>query len=131
MAQFNRAFIYCRISEDHSGAGLGVARQQTDCERRAADKEFDVVDVFVDNDTSAHSGKPRPQYRRMLERLPEVGYVLVWHTETLHRRPKELEEYTELAEEYEVPTNSVQVGPLDLSTPQGRLNARIHASIAS
>lgn len=87
--------------------------------------------MFVDNDISAYSGKPRPQYRRMLERLPEVGHVLVWHTERLHRRPKELEEYAELAEEHGVLTDSVQGGPVDLSTPQGRLNARIYASIAS
>lgn len=131
MSQPERAFVYCRISEDRSEAALGVARQRMDCERLAADKGLDVLDVFIDNDISAYSGKPRPQYLAMLGRLSEVQHVLVWHTDRLHRRPQELEEYANLSIEHEILTHSVQGGILDLSTVQGRLNARMHAMIAS
>jgi DNA invertase Pin-like site-specific DNA recombinase len=54
-----RAAIYCRISQDRAGAGLGVTRQEdcgAPCERRG----WVVVEVYADNDVSAYSGKPRP-----------------------------------------------------------------------
>jgi site-specific DNA recombinase len=31
-----KAAIYCRISDDRAGAGLGVERQRTDCVQLAA-----------------------------------------------------------------------------------------------
>ena len=61
-----RAAIYARISSDREGEGLGVARQLEDCARKAAENGWHVGDRYVDDDVSAYSGRPRPEYRRLL-----------------------------------------------------------------
>jgi DNA invertase Pin-like site-specific DNA recombinase len=127
------AAIYVRISRDKVGAGLGVERQETDCRELAARLGWAVVEVFADNDLSAYSGKARPRYRAMLEaiRAGRVGAVLAWHTDRLHRSPVELERYiTACTEGRDVPTHTVQAGPLDLSTPSGRMVARQLGAVA-
>lgn len=121
-----KAFIYVRISQDRTGAGLGVTRQEEDCMALAEKLGWDVVQVFTDDDVSAYSGKLRPQYRAMLEALKAgaANAVIVWHTDRLHRSPRELEEYLDIAEAHGVTTQTVQAGELDLATPSGRAVAR-------
>lgn len=120
------AAIYCRISRDKTGAGLGVDRQENDCRALAERLGWTVAKVYVDNDISAYSGKLRPRYEDLLADL-EVGTVagvLTWHPDRLHRSPTELERYIALAERKGIETHSVQTGHWDLSTPAGRMNAR-------
>ena len=126
------SFVYVRISEDREGAGLGVQRQEADCRELADRLGWTVVDVLVDNDVSAYSGKPRPAYRELLRRLEngEASGVLVWHTDRLHRSPAELEHYVDLCERHKVATQTVKAGPLDLATPSGRLIARQLGAVA-
>jgi DNA invertase Pin-like site-specific DNA recombinase len=121
-----RALIYCRISRDREGAGLGVERQREDCEALAKQIGVEVVDVYKDNDLSAYSGKPRPDYQRMLAdlRAGRGDIVLAWHTDRLHRSPAELEEYIDVCEPRGVQTRTVKAGHLDLSTATGRMIAR-------
>jgi len=121
-----RAAIYTRISEDREGAGLGVERQEADCRALAERLCWSIVATFSDNDVSASSGRPRPGYRHLLGalRTGQADAVLVWHTDRLHRSPKELEEYIEVCQPREIPTQTVMAGPLDLATPSGRLMAR-------
>jgi site-specific DNA recombinase len=121
-----RGAIYVRISDDREGAGLGVARQEADCRERAAGLGWMVVEVYADNDLSAYSGKTRPSYRRLLGDLAagRVDAVLVWHTDRLHRSPRELEEFIDLCERRSVPIETVKAGPVDLATPAGRAVAR-------
>lgn len=127
-----RAVIYVRISQDRTGAHLGVKRQREDCEALAERNGWDVVETYVDNDLSAYSGKPRPQYRRMLGDLDDgtATVVIAWHTDRLHRSPTELEEYIDLSERRGVNTHTCQAGPIDLSTPSGRMTARILGAVA-
>src|SRR4051812_38035042 len=82
-----RAVVYVRISRDRVGAGLGVERQEQDCRLLAARVGAEVVQVFVDNDLSAFSGKPRPGYQSLLAAIAagSVDTVLAWHTDRLHR----------------------------------------------
>lgn len=124
--------IYCRISDDREGAGLGVERQREDCVALAERLGYTVVGVYSDNDVSAYSGKPRRDYRRMLEAVSAggIGAVLVWHTDRLHRSPKELEEYIDLCETRGVVTHVVTAGQLDLETPTGRMVARLLGATA-
>ena len=113
-----RAAIYCRISQDKTGAGLGVERQEQDCRELAAHLGWLVVEVFCDNDLSAYSGKRRPRYHAMLDAIRDVlvDAVLAWHTNRLHRSPVELEEYISVRNEgREVPTHCVRAGTLDAS----------------
>ncbi|NJP73060.1 recombinase family protein [Streptomyces sp. C1-2] len=127
-----RAVIYCRISQDRTGAHLGVDRQRDDCEALAARNGWDVVETYVDNDISAYSGKRRPGYRKLLEDLKTglATVVVAWHNDRLHRSPLELEEYIDISERHGVSTHTVQAGHLDLSTPSGRMTARIHGAVA-
>ncbi len=127
-----RAAVYVRISEDREGAGLGVERQREDCQALARRLGWQVRHVFVDNDVSAFSGATRPEYRRLLDVLRggEADAVLAWHTDRLHRNPRELEEYLDVCEQRGVVTHTVQAGELDLSTPSGRMVARILGSVA-
>lgn len=127
-----RAVVYCRISQDRTGAGLGVERQRQDCEALAERNGWDVVEVYVDNDVSAYSGKKRKGYQRMLADLDQgtATAVIVWHTDRLHRSPLELENYINLCEKRGVSTHTVQAGALDLVTPSGRAQARFMGVVA-
>lgn len=120
------ACIYCRMSEDREGGGLGIDRQREDCETLAAELGLTVIKVYTDNDLSAYSGKPRPDYQQMLDDLRAglYGTVIAWHTDRLHRRPSELEEYIDVCEPRNVQTRTVKAGALDLTTATGRWQAR-------
>ena len=100
--------------------------QESDCRALAASLGCTIVSVHTDNDLSAYSGKPRPAYRAMLREIAagEVDVVLAWHTDRLHRSPRELEEYIDAAEAHSVITQTVKAGRTDLSTPSGRMLAR-------
>lgn len=126
------ACIYCRMSEDREGGGLGIERQREDCEQLAQQLGLTVVRVYADNDLSAYSGKPRPEYQQMLDdlRAGMYGTVLAWHTDRLHRRPAELEEYIDVCEPRGIATRTVQAGAIDLTTAAGRLMARQLGSMA-
>lgn len=127
-----RAVIYVRISQDRTGAGLGVDRQREDCEALAERMGWEVLEVYVDNDVSAFSGKLRKDYRRMLADLDEgkATIVIVWHTDRLTRSIVELEEYIELSDRRGIATHTVQAGTVDLATPSGRMTARILGAVA-
>lgn len=124
--------MYARISRDRVGAGLGVDRQREDCRELAARLGWSIVVEHTDNDLSAYSGKPRPGYRALLADLREgrVDAVLAWHTDRLHRSPVELEDYITVSERQGAPTHTVKAGPLDLSSPSGRMVARQLGAVA-
>ena len=127
-----RAAIYCRISQDREGAGLGVERQRQDCEALANRLGWTIVAQHTDNDVSAYSGKPRPGYVAMLDsiRRGEVDAVLAWHEDRLHRAPRELEDYIDACEPRGVVTHFAQAGELDLATASGRMTARIRGAVS-
>ncbi len=124
--------IYVRISSDVFGEGLGVARQEADCRGLAERHGWSVQDVYIDNDVSAFSGKPRPSYRRLLDDIDSgrLDGVIAWHGDRLHRSPLELETFIGLIETTGCQVATVQSGELDLTTPSGRLNARVVGSFA-
>jgi site-specific DNA recombinase len=124
--------IYTRISEDREGAGLGVADQEHDCRELAGQLGLEVVAVFQDNDRSAYSRKPRPGYEDMLRLIGtgKVSAVLAWHTDRLHRHPRELEDYIDACQVHGVITRTVKAGDLDLATAHGQLVARQLGALA-
>lgn len=127
-----RAVIYCRISRDRIGAGLGVERQEADCRRLADRLGLVIVEVLVDNDISAYSGKARPGYLQLLQMIADghVDAVLAWHGDRLHRSISELEAYIQICEQRDVPTYTATAGALDLTTATGRMHARIAGAVA-
>lgn len=123
--------MYARISDDKTGAGLGVRRQREDCEALAASLGLTVRKVYSDNDTSAYSGKKRPQYLEMLDaiRNGQVEAVIAWHPDRLHRAPRELEDYIDAVNRYAVATHFVKAGKWALDTASGRMTARIIGAV--
>lgn len=126
------AAIYARISDDREGAGLGVARQREDCEALIERRGWTLADVYVDNDLSAYAGKPRPGYDRLIEdvRAGTVGAIVAWHPDRLHRSTRELEDFIDVVEASEATVETVTAGTYDLSTPSGRMTARILGATA-
>lgn len=127
-----QALIYCRISQDREGAGVGIDTQETDCRALADQLGWTVAAVHTDNDVSAYSHKPRPGYRALLADIENgcAAAVLCWHTDRLHRSPVELESYIDLVERQAVTTHTVKTGHIDLATPTGRMVARQLGAIA-
>ncbi|GAC1332374.1 MAG: recombinase family protein [Mycobacteriales bacterium] len=131
MAMTTTAAVYARISSDPNDTALGVSRQIADCVALAERRGWTVGQVFTDNDVSASSGKPRPQYESMMAALGtgRLGALVVWDVDRLTRTPRELEDVVDLAEQRGVQLASVG-GEIDLATPQGRLTARIKGDVA-
>ncbi|MFG2729487.1 recombinase family protein [Streptomyces canus] len=133
-----RMVIYARISDDREGRQNGTDRQERQC-RRLADRHGDsVARVFVDDDRSAYSGKIRPEYAAMIEYL-EAGNaegVLALAPTRLYRRlyePKTRQDYLhfhDLVTRLGLAVETVKAGRFDLSTADGRKQARDAASQA-
>jgi site-specific DNA recombinase len=94
------AAVYARISSDPEGDRLGVTRQREDCEALAARKGWPVAEVYIDDDRSAYSGKPRPEYRRLLDDIASrsVDALVVYNLDRLHRQPRELEAFFDITD---------------------------------
>jgi site-specific DNA recombinase len=131
-ADVPRVAVYCRISSDPKGLGLGVERQRQDCHDLARANEWTIVGTFTDNDASAYSGKPRPQYDALMRAVAagEVDVIVAWDPDRLHRSPAELERFIAAVEEAGVSVVTVQAGRWDLSTANGRFIARVLGSVA-
>jgi site-specific DNA recombinase len=123
--------VYCRISLDREGAGLGVARQEEDCRARAERLSWSVTETYVDNDVSAYSGRPRPAWNRLIGdvKAGAVDAVIVWHVDRLTRSPRELEDVIDLADAHGLALATV-TGDIDLATPTGKLVARMLGAAA-
>ncbi|WP_346922978.1 recombinase family protein [Glutamicibacter creatinolyticus] len=126
-----RAGIYARISHDPLETTLGVQRQLEDCTREAERRGWQIVETYVDNDVSATRSKVRPEYDRMMSDVEHghINALLVWDIDRLTRTPRELEDIIELADKTNLSMANIG-GEIDLSTPQGKMTARIKGSVA-
>lgn len=126
------AAVYVRISDDPEGRALGVDRQRQDCLARA-EREGWKVKHFEENDTGASdlSRKPRPQYDAMIEAAQQgqIQVILSYSNSRLTRRPRDLEDLILLHERTKVRLATIVSGDDDLSTADGRMVARIKASV--
>lgn len=118
------AVIYVRQSLDRDGSGAAVDRQLTECRALASKNDLSVTREYVDNDVSASSGT-RPEFTKLLEAIKggTVSTIIVWHTDRLYRRVRDLVDIVELAEKHTLKILTVRAGDLDLSTPAGRMLA--------
>jgi len=84
---------YVRISNDPNGTERGVLRQIEDIYERAAQLGWTIVEIYVENDTSAYKKRRvflpdgravrrvvRPEFRRMLDDFyhGRVDGIIVW-----------------------------------------------------
>src|SRR5258707_8856553 len=88
-----RAAVYLRQSHDRTGDGLGIDRQRDDVRRLIEARGWTLAAEFVDNDVSALSRKPRPQFTAMMTRVDagEFDVIVARHIDRLLRRLAELE----------------------------------------
>lgn len=123
--------IYARISHDPLETTLGVQRQIEDCTAEAKRRGWDIARIYTDNDVSATRSKVRPEYELMLSdiRAGRIQALVVWDIDRLTRTPRELEDIIDLADKQGTALASVG-GEVDLSTPQGRMTARIKGTVA-
>ena len=128
-----RCGLYLRISKfEGEGRSGGSDRQEEDCRSEAGRRGWEVVEVYLDDDRSAFSGKPRPAYERMVEDIKAglIDAVVVWHEDRLLRSMVELEDLVILVDATGALIVTVTAGDVDLETPEGRLRARIQAAVA-
>ena len=110
------AAIYARLSQDRDGTKGGVERQLKDCRALAKREGLKVVAVYQDDDRSAFSGKPRPEFERMLRELDGFDTIIFWKTDRLVRRFTQFARVLAACETADVRLVSV-VDPIDTSTP--------------
>jgi len=123
-----RALIYTRISQDQSGEGAGVARQEEACRQLAASRGWTVVGVESDNSISAYTGKERPGFERALAAVQagEADVLVAWAIDRLTRSIRDLLRMIDLG--VQVTTAN---GEVDLTTATGRMVATIIAAVAA
>jgi DNA invertase Pin-like site-specific DNA recombinase len=127
------AVIYCRISLDRSGQGLGVEQQEQDCRALATRLGLTVREVYVDNDVSAsgYSRKTRPEYKRMFRDLEtDPAAILAMHPDRMYRQMPELDSLVKVVERLGITIHTVHAGNIDLATASGRMTARVVAAVA-
>ena len=130
------AAIYTRISEDpksRGGKAVNVATQERDCRKIAAERGYDVVEVFCDNDLSAADPKVvRPAFEALLERVlvGDFAAVLVYTQDRLVRLPADLER---VMGTFTVSSTALipVVGTSDFQSDEGQLYARFGTMLAS
>lgn len=129
----SNAAIYARISDDPTGREAGVDRQVNECRELATARGVDVVEVLIDNDLSATTGKRRPGFERILDliRTSAIDTVVVWHTDRLYRLPRDLEPIIDLVDGRKLRLLTVTASEIDLNTPSGRMVARMLAAASA
>ncbi|MFI2202645.1 recombinase family protein [Streptomyces sp. NPDC020192] len=117
--------IYARISDDREGRQNGVDRQERQCRQLAGKNGDEVVAVFTDDDRSAYSGKPRPDYLKMLAflRAGHADGALALAPTRFYRRLDDGLEFFKLIAEKSLEVETVKQGRYDLSTADGRRDA--------
>jgi len=129
--------IYCRISKDRKGTRLGVERQEKLARHLAADRGWQVVDLYVDNDLTAarKDGKlpERPEFDRLRAAIEgrRVDGVLAYDLDRLLRDPLEAEQFWLLCEQIGMTRILTIADDVDISTGHGILVARIKAAVAA
>jgi len=118
------AVIYVRQSLDRDGTGAAVDRQLNECRALAERSGLTIATEFIDNDVSASKGI-RPGFSALLAsiRAGQVSTIVVWHTDRLYRRVRDLVDIVEMAEKHALRVLTVRAGDLDLATPAGRMLA--------
>lgn len=121
--------LYLRQSQDTTGEGVAIERQRSECTAYASAHGLTVGREYVDNDRSASKGH-REAYQRLLADIEagQVTGVLAWDLDRLHRQPRELEAFIDLADTRHILLATV-TGEADLSTDNGRLFARIKGAV--
>jgi DNA invertase Pin-like site-specific DNA recombinase len=121
---------YLRQSPDRDLTKVSIDYQREGLLKLCADKRWDDPVEYMDRNVSATTGR-RDAYEDLCEDIRNgiVGRVAVWDMDRLHRQPRELEDFIDLAEKHHVELANVG-GDVNLSTPSGRMFARMKGTVA-
>jgi site-specific DNA recombinase len=127
-----KAAIYTRISRDDEEKGLGVERQRKQCRALLRQRGLRVARVFEENDTSAYSGKPRPQWVALLEAIGagEIDTVVALANDRLYRRTRDQLDLMEMLESVRGRIITVLDGEVDPASAEGQMRMTILGSVA-
>ena len=129
-----RIGIYARISFDGEGEGLGVARQQADAEKLASLRQWEVAEVYTDNNLSAYKRSViRPRFEQMLTDLSEgrIDGIVAYDLDRITRQPADFERVVRIYEERSGLLFATVAGDFDLSKSDGLFMARTLINVAS
>lgn len=137
--------LLVRISDDREGEGLGVERQEKDCQALADRLHWSVDKVYRENDTSAFKRRRielpdgtaglrviRPEFRQLLSALTSGGHdaLIAYDLDRVARDPRDLEDLIDVVEHHGIAVRSV-TGSLDLSNDAGITMARVMVAVAN
>jgi site-specific DNA recombinase len=111
----------------------GIERQREKVRAMFAAMGVNLLAEYEDNDVSATKGKRRPGYEKAMAHLAklEPGDILgLSKMARLYRKTIELENIIPLIEKTGVLVRSVETSTLDLSSPNGRMVARMLVAAA-
>lgn len=134
--------MYARISRNPRRDEVGVRRQARECRELAERHDVEVVAEHLDDDRSAFSRRRRPAWEQVVAaiRRGEADVLVAWHPDRITRAPRELEDVIDLLNGKDagserivrppVDVLTVQTGLYDLTTPAGRMSARLVGTVA-
>ncbi|NUP03555.1 MAG: recombinase family protein [Nonomuraea sp.] len=140
-----KAGLLVRISSDREDERVGVHRQETDTRALARRYDHDVVEVYVENDTSAYKRRTvtlpdgtralrvvRPEYRRALDDLHSgrIEILIGYDLDRIVRDPRDLEDLIDVCEQTGRTAISV-TGSLQLENSVGITMARVGVAMAN
>jgi site-specific DNA recombinase len=120
------ARVYVRISKATDGSTLGVERQEPPCRDFCERQGWPVVEVYVDNNTSAYrEDVKRDEFERLLadlradHRAGRRNAIATWQADRLLRTVEDAGAIAAIAKRYETLVANVG-GTIDLSAAAGR-----------
>jgi site-specific DNA recombinase len=107
-------------------------RQRQDVAELIARRGWTHVGTYEDNDRSAYSGRQRPAWEALWSavRAGDIDVVVAWNPDRLYRRVRDLVRVADLVDAYGVRIETCTAGPVDFTTPEGRLVAQIIGAVA-
>jgi site-specific DNA recombinase len=121
---------YIRSSLDRDRNKVSTAYQREALLKLCAEKGWADPVEYCDRNVSATKGR-RERYEDMCADIAsgKRKRMAVWDMDRLHRQPRELEDFIDLAEVHHIDLANVG-GDVDLSTPGGRFFARMKGTVA-
>jgi DNA invertase Pin-like site-specific DNA recombinase len=131
-AGWRTGIAYYRISDDPEHDELGVRRQRREVRAKAKRDKVWLVAEYTDDDRSAFTRRRRPDYERFLEHGKRVDVVMAWHPDRMTRGDLvEIERLiVAMGGDDGTPISTCETADYDVSTPHGRMIARVTGSIA-
>ena len=110
---------------------LGVERQRVDAVALIERRGWMLIGVYTDNDVAASGRKRRPEWERLLADVESgvVDTVVAYSSSRLYRNLRDLTRLIDLADTGRVLIATVVSGDIDLAHADGRMLARILASV--